>query len=243
MESKALLEEVLKVVEAASSSAFDHRLCRMLAGGQVTGDRVETVGRFLLGRHPDAPSVCVSLLDARRPSTKDVPTVRLAIALLDLAPHESWDKVLPLLKKRQDVVRDVLREVAEKRAAISPIRVRLSRTNPSPHQAGELIALLLRVFPPSADAFSGDLSSDDGLASDLRSSLINWLADTADLRSIEALQQLDRRLGKKYPAVPAPCSRRTCVPHVALGFQSPRSCRGAAHSQRQAIDGVRRGCR
>jgi hypothetical protein len=135
----------------------------------------------------------MSVSTQNRPLT---PTARIACALLQHRPIESWLSVNSLFEKRPDIARHVLGQYAYETRRSSREKIEL----PS-ELAGQILSGLFRAFPPEQDPKHEGAHYVDlvDAAVDLRTQLLNHLTACDDEKAREAVRELEMEFGVRYP--------------------------------------------
>ncbi len=251
--TRNLLTSLFGALEDVDDPSLNDELCRELETGGISDDRVADVAQFVLARSGDrALPACLTLLEDGQLVNRENAAVRAAVALLHERTREAWSSVFELLRRRPDLAQRVLGDFAHGQS----IRSRYSdRDEPaglaalSSGQIGQLVALLLEVFPPESDPqYEGAHAvGPSDSARHIRDRLISWLGDQRDLEAVEALRSLERTYGKRYPWLRRPRARaersyrlsiwEPVVPSVVAEILAARHKR-LLRSDRDVLDGV-----
>lgn len=209
--SASLLSSLLELAEPVLDAELNREMVERLAGGTVRPDCVFTVAEFILRRDPGpALAACLSRLDATGPVADETPSVQVAVALLNERILESWGEVSRFVEQNPEHGRRVLALFAHggrsgRRDDDAPGPI--ARLDPS--QLGQLVGLLLEFFPPESDPeYEGAHSvAPDDSARELRNQLISALGNREDQGAVDALKDLERRFGARYPWLRRPRAR------------------------------------
>ena len=195
------LSGALRLLDDQPNTDLDEDLCEALKDGKVSDHHVSDVIDFVLARARDrSVPTCLRILeeDAEGRAEKS-PAERVAVGLLRKCPGKSWMELKKYLDFDPDRARRVLKEFA--------------RSNPygygdlsescamSTRQSGELLGMLLDLFPPESDSDEekavGVRPVDD--VSWFRRRLISYLDGLCDQETVEVFDRLDREFGNRYP--------------------------------------------
>lgn len=195
------LSGALRLLDDQPNTDLDEDLCEALKDGKVSDHHVSDVIDFVLARARDrSVPTCLRILeeDAEGRAEKS-PAERVAVGLLRKCPGKSWMELKKYLDFDPDRARRVLKEFA--------------RGNPygygdlsescamSTRQSGELLGMLLDLFPPESDSDEEETAEvrpvDD--VSWFRRLLISYLDGLCDQETVEVFGRLDREFGNRYP--------------------------------------------
>ena len=252
-ESHNLLTPLLETFHDTVDAALDQGFCDLIEAGTVSPDRIGTVARFVLGRDVEqAMPVCVTRLDRAAAASAEEIAVRAALALLSERTVESWDHVLAFLRERRDLAPRILAEFAhgrEFRHGRNEGRSGLEAMTPS--RAGQLVGLLLELFPPPDPKFDGGIMrgvTPEDSAREMRNRLINWLSEQRSVEAVLALRQLESTYGAKHPWLRRPRSqaerayrqsRWGAIPPQSVAELLDAGSKRLIRSERDALEGVR----
>jgi hypothetical protein len=195
------LSSLLDVFTQIGDAKLAIPLLKKLVDGRIPDDRIVDVARFVLSaQDPRTLSKCMTCIGPKFVPASDTLSVRIAVAMLLEHASSSWPKVFELLQRRPDLARRILEEFAHERNRRPSSKNALSRPVMSFTQVGELVAELLKTFPPENDPqnvgarYVGPVDS----ARWLRDQLISWLGSSSDMKAVETLRLLEMQFGEKY---------------------------------------------
>jgi len=241
---------LFEVFEVIPDAVLDAQLCELLREGAVPGDRVGTVAEFVLGRDgARGQAACLVALATPRSPASDSAAVQAAVALLSERASESWDRVAAFLRGRNDLAGPVLAQFSHgQRFHLGGRRHQQTFASLPPSRVGEMIALLLELFPPDMDpARDGGLVTPDDSAREVRDGLISSLGGQVSADAVLALRKLDHEFGTKYPFLRRPRATAERAYRLSLWAPIPPSSvadllasnsKRLIRSETDAIDGV-----
>jgi hypothetical protein len=248
-----LLTPLLETMADTTDPELDRLLCDAIEAGSVSSDRVGTVARFVLSRDvKEALPVCLARLDRGVSSVTEESAIRAADALLSERTVESWDHVFSFLRDRPDLAPRILADFAhgrEFRRGRNEEHSGLAGLTPS--RAGQLVGLLLELFPPPDPKFDGPMAravTPEDSVREMRTQLINWLSQRSDAEAILALRQLEMTYGAKHPWLRRPrsqaerlfrLSRWGAIPPQSVADVLDAGAKRLVRSERDALEGVR----
>ena len=213
-ELRELLPDLLPFLLDEPNGELDEKLCAALRAGTIADGNVTAVSEFVLRRAPHlAIPVCLEILNGALTGMDDAVVEHVAVSLLRNRTRETWDSMKTFLASAEEGGRRVLGRFAHEREAslVGSFSAR---------QLGELAAFLIELFPPETDADrpGAHVITADESARTLRSQLISHLGVLEDADAVEALRELERRFGERYPWLRQPRSE------VERAFRLSRWC-------------------
>ncbi|MFO0874881.1 MAG: hypothetical protein U0575_13045 [Phycisphaerales bacterium] len=247
------VNRLLDLAMPIEDAVLDAELVRRLERGEVREDCIAPIAGFLLTRAPKlSVQALLRCLDTPGPDTDDAASVQVATAMLTVRPPDHWDAVLAFVARNPAHGRRVLALFAHGAAYR-----RRNEDSPGPlAQFGparwaELFALLLEHFPPESDpVYEGAyFAGSDDSARNLRGQLISALGDREDQAAVDALRDLERRFGARYPWLRRPRARAErawrlsqwlALPLDVIGEVVRSTERRLVRSEDDVLEGVRR---
>ena len=198
-----MLSGLFDLLLGEPNEELDRSLCQMLAAGRIRVGSVASVAQFILTRVPeDAVSVCMRILEVSAEDLSDVRAEHVAVSLLRTRMGDSWGAVKAFLASDDERGRRVLATFAygETKGVFDSM---------PRNQFGDLAGLLLQLFPPEGDPHreGANTVEPEDEARTLRDRMISYLGDREDLDAVDALRQLERRFGRRYPWLRRPRAR------------------------------------
>jgi hypothetical protein len=189
---------------------LDAQLCKLLEAGSIPADRVANVAEFVLARGAArATETCLTKLDRAGSASTDEIAARVAFALLSQAAAESWDPVFAFLRRRQDLARGILADLAHRHHHdYRRHGTDFWLANLTIPRAGQLLELLIDLFPYETDRKSNSglmhqVVPDDS-AREFRGTLMTWLAGKSTGEAVLVFQHLERKFATRYPWIRHP---------------------------------------
>ena len=183
------LSDALNLLAGLANPDLDEALCKALETGAVRERDVVSVVEFVLTRAKALSfPTCLRILENATSHTGESPAERVAVALLHKYPDESWAALKTFLAFDRDRARRVLEAFARGNLH-EPFDM-------STRQLGELLGMLLDLFPPESD--SGVVGPVDAVHL-FRTSLISHLDNLSNEESFDVFRRLEQQLGDRYP--------------------------------------------
>ena len=197
-----LLPSLLRLLRDEPNTELDEKLCAAMRAGTIAERNATDVGEFVLTRAPETSlPVCRDILHGNVDGIGETVAEHVAVALLRGRAGESWGVVKAFLCSDAERGRRVIRRVADGHGVTFVDAI-------STRQLGELIAIMIELFPPETDP---DLEgvhfvTADESARTLRNQLLSHLGRLEDAEAVETLRELEHRFGERYPWLRRPRS-------------------------------------
>ena len=188
------LSDALYLLADLANPDLDEALCEALETGAVRDRDVVSVVEFVLTRARDLSfPKCLRILKNAARHTEKSPADQVAVALLRKCPDASWTALKTFLDFDGDRARRVLEAFACGNLH-EPFDM-------STRQSGELLGMLLDLFPPESDSDEdeGSLIEPVDAVHLFRVSLISHLDNLRNEESFDVFRRLEQQLGDRYP--------------------------------------------
>ncbi len=190
---RELLPSLLPVLMDLPNRELDQKLCAELCAGEIVDPSTTAVAEFVLTRAPGAAiPECLDVLSGAT-DIADGAVEHVAVALLHTRAREAWHVLKEFLLSVPERGRRVLGRAAHNRDT------RLADSLVT-RQIGELVEVLIKLFPPETDR-EGDgahwVTPEDS-ARTLRTQLVSHLAGLEDADAVIALRRLEARFADRY---------------------------------------------